>query len=292
MPEVSLTWRICLGRSPWQHVCWRYFPGWRGISVPEFVTGVPTTSVRLAVRLSFQDGPYISLRLAGPTIAIAMATTGSSGGRVFRVSDVVSEPRCRALSAVWAEGCDLVSGRGCCAMCFRSRLPVSSGEGFRHWASHRGAEPAKRPFREAVECRFTLSCASRQSWNDSCTYAKFPPPEQGDGAEVRAVLRADYAWSTRKQGRTRGSSRRSRSTYVQPGSWPLGHGGEWVCLTQVIPKGDRGVEKFGASSVGTWWALLLSHSLQECGGVVSRSRRSLWHCDTQRLRRCPHAPWY
>jgi len=68
--------------------------------VPRFVTGVPTTSVRFAVRLSFQDGPYISLRLAGPTIAIAMATTGSLGGRVFRVSDVVSEPRCRALSAV------------------------------------------------------------------------------------------------------------------------------------------------------------------------------------------------
>jgi len=43
-----------------QHICWRYFPGWRGISVPRFVTGWPVMSVRFAVCLSFQDSPYIS----------------------------------------------------------------------------------------------------------------------------------------------------------------------------------------------------------------------------------------
>ena len=42
------------------HVIGRYFPGWRGSFVPRFVTGGPTKSVRFAVRLSFQDDPYIS----------------------------------------------------------------------------------------------------------------------------------------------------------------------------------------------------------------------------------------
>jgi hypothetical protein len=58
---------------------------------------------------------------------------------VFRVSGKAGEPSCPALTPKGSS--DLVSGLGCRAMRFHSRLPVSSGEGFRQGLATEGPEP-------------------------------------------------------------------------------------------------------------------------------------------------------
>lgn len=124
--------------------------------------------------------------------------------RVFRVYGSVGVSRCPALQG----SSDLVSGRDSPAMRFHSRLPVSSGEGLRHWAGHRGAVS------RALVRRHRLTTNVLGASGRGTTHAGARPPRHDPFLRAaRAVLRI--------AGREGHASRDVREAEQRLGSPPL-----------------------------------------------------------------------
>lgn len=140
------------------------------------------------------------MRLVGPSTAIAVATTGSSGRRVFRVSDGVSESRCPATKTQRAKALavgDLVSGRLCCALHFLSGLPVSQGNVSVAGLTTRWPYSAQNPCFGARLVRFGLQHNTADSANGAQRVQRDNAGSNGAGCYATRALLATTTSLTR-----------------------------------------------------------------------------------------------